>query len=100
MDFKNAQELLEICHRENMSVSDVMKKRECVLGETTEKIIYDQMNHSLQIMKDSVTSPIRSPKKSIGGLIGGEAQLVNQHRLSGNSICGPVLSKAISYGCS
>ena len=63
MDFKNAQELLEICHRENMSVSDVMKKRECVLGETTEKIIYDQMNHSLQIMKDSVTSPIRSPKK-------------------------------------
>ena len=97
MDFKNAQELLEICHRENMSVSDVMKKRECVLGETTEKIIYDQMNHSLQIMKDSVTSPIRSPKKSIGGLIGGEAQLVNQHRLSGNSICGPVLSKAISY---
>ena len=97
MDFKNAQELLELCHTNNLPVSAIMKKRECILGGTTEKAIYDQMNHSLQIMRDSVTSPIQSPKKSIGGLIGGEAQLVNQHRVGGNSICGPVLSKAIAY---
>ena len=97
MDFKNAQELLELCHTNNLPVSAIMKKRECILGGTTEKAIYDQMNHSLQIMRDSVTSPIQSPKKSIGGLIGGEAQLVNQHRIGGNSICGPVLSKAIAY---
>ena len=86
MDFKNAQELLELCHTNNLPVSAIMKKRECILGGTTEKAIYDQMNHSLQIMRDSVTSPIQSPKKSIGGLIGGEAQLVNQHRIGGNSI--------------
>lgn len=97
MDFKNAQELLELCHTNNLPVSAIMKKRECILGGTTEKAIYDQMNHSLQIMRDSVISPIQSPKKSIGGLIGGEAQLVNQHRIGGNSICGPVLSKAIAY---
>lgn len=36
MDFKNAQELLEICHRENMSVSDVMKK-ENVFWEKQQK---------------------------------------------------------------
>ena len=63
MDFKNAQELLELCHTNNLPVSAIMKKRECILGGTTEKAIYDQMNHSLQIMRDSVTSPIQIPQK-------------------------------------
>ena len=29
MDFINAKELLELCDKKNMSISDVMKKREC-----------------------------------------------------------------------
>ena len=74
-----------------------MKKRECILSETTEEAITAQMDHSLKIMRESVASPIQSPKKSIGGLIGGEAQLVDQHRRSGKSICGSVLSRAIAY---
>lgn len=97
MDFKNAQELLELCKKENCTISSIMKKRECILSETTEEAITAQMDHSLKIMRESVDAPINSPKKSIGGLIGGEAQQINRHRLNGNSICGPVLSKAIAY---
>ena len=33
----------------------------------------------------------------MGGLIGGEAKLLENHRLSGKSICGTVLSKAMTY---
>lgn len=97
MDFKNAQELLELCKKENCPISSIMKKRECILSETTEEAITAQMDHSLKIMRESVAAPIQSPKKSIGGLIGGEAQLIDQHRRSGNSICGSVLSRAIAY---
>ena len=97
MDFKNAQELLELCKKENCTISSIMKKRECILSETTEEAITAQMDHSLKIMRESVAATINSPKKSIGGLIGGEAQQINRHRLNGNSICGPVLSKAIAY---
>lgn len=97
MDFKNAQELLDLCEKESCSVSSIMKKRECILGETTEEEIYNKMEHSLKIMRESVSVPVKSPKKSIGGLIGGEAQLLERHRLSGKSIAGPVLSKAITY---
>lgn len=97
MDFKNAQELLQLCHNENCTISAVMKQRECLLSEVTEDFIMDKMKHSLEIMRESVSLPIQSPKKSIGRLIGGEARLVNEHRLQGNSICGPVLSKAIAY---
>lgn len=97
MDFKNAQELLELCNKEGCSISSIMKKRECLLAETTEEKITAQMIHSLNIMRESVASPIQSQKKSIGGLIGGEAQLVHTHSLKDSSICGPVLSKAIAY---
>ena len=63
MDFKNAQELLELCHTNNLPVSAIMKKRECILGGTTEKAIYNQMNHSLQIMK-TLSHLLFSPPKN------------------------------------
>ena len=97
MDFKNAQELLELCEKQNLKISEVMKERECQLGETSPEKIVEQMAHSLGVMRESVSGPITHPKKSIGGLIGGEARLVNGHRIQGKSICGGVLSKAIAY---
>ena len=31
-DFKNAKELLALCHKNHQRVSDVMRQRECELG--------------------------------------------------------------------
>lgn len=97
MDFKNAQELLELCEKYNCAISEIMKKREIVLGETSLDELYRRMAHSLAVMQESATAPIHSPRRSIGGLIGGEAQLVTLHHSSGKSICGSVLSRAIAY---
>ena len=62
MDFKNAQELLELCKKENCTISSIMKKRECILSETTEEAITAQMDHSLKIMRESVAAPSILPK--------------------------------------
>ncbi len=97
MDFKNAEELLAACQETGCSISALMKQRECELTENTMDEITERMAHRLQVMRQSVSTPIQSPKRSIGGLIGGEARLVSLHRESGASICGSVLSKAISY---
>lgn len=97
MDFKNAQELLELCEKHNCAISEIMKKREIVLGEISHDELYHRMAHSLAVMRESATTPIHSPRRSIGGLIGGEAQLVTLHHSSGKSICGSTLSKAIAY---
>lgn len=97
MDFKNAQELLELCEKHNCSISEIMKKREIVLGEISPDELYHRMAHSLAVMRESATAPIHSPRRSIGGLIGGEAQLVTLHHSSGKAICGSVLSRAIAY---
>ena len=99
MDFKNGADLLDLCSQYSCSISQIMRRRECELGETTQDVLQAKMERILSIMKESATSPIKSPRKSIGGLIGGEARLLNEHRTAGKAICGNVISRAITYAC-
>ncbi len=97
MDFKNAQELLELCNVNHLKISDVMRKRECDLGEVTEEDIVPRMFHALDIMRDSALSAVKRPRKSMGGLIGGEAEKLNIHQREGKTVCGPVMGRGIMY---
>lgn len=97
MDFKNAKELLELCRINHIPISDVMRQRECELGETTADTIRHRMNRVLEIMRESASSPIKCPGKSMGGLIGGEAKKLSIHHAKGKNICGSVLSRGITY---
>ncbi|MGN0295265.1 MAG: L-serine ammonia-lyase, iron-sulfur-dependent, subunit alpha [Lachnospiraceae bacterium] len=97
MDFKNASELLNLCSKNQMLISDVMKERECSLGENTMDAICGRMNRVLEVMRESAFSAVKNPRKSMGGLIGGEAKLLNEHRTQGKNICGNVLGKAVTY---
>lgn len=97
MEFKNARELLELCSENQCPVSEIMRRRECELGETTAAEADSRMSRVLEIMRGSATEPIEKPGKSMGGLIGGESRKLALHRKSGDDICGSVLSRAITY---
>ena len=97
MDFKNAKELLALCREKNLPISEVMRQREILLGETTAEIVNQRMNRVLEIMKDAAFSPIKDPVISMGGLIGGEARRLCEFHDQGKSLCGNVLGKGITY---
>lgn len=97
MDFKNAKELLEICQKENLSISEVMQQREITEGELPREELFQRMNHTWDIMKNSALTPIQTPVKSMGGLIGGESKKLMEHQTAGKSICKDPLGKAITY---
>lgn len=97
MDFKNGQELLHLCKEENLKISEVMKNREISCGSLTADEIDAKLKTVLSIMKDAVNEPLMRPKRSIGGLIGGEAKKVSDFGKTPSSICGTLMSKAISY---
>lgn len=97
MDFRNARELLDLCNKNQMQISDVMKQRECSLGETTIDTICYRMQHVLDVMRQSATAAVKNPRKSMGGLIGGEAKKLSAHRAKGKDICGNILGKGITY---
>lgn len=97
MDFKNAKELLALCQEKKLPISEVMRQREILLGETTAEIVYQRMDRVLEIMKDAAFSPIKDPVISMGGLIGGEARKLCEFHDLGKSLCGNVLGKGITY---
>ena len=60
--------------KKKLPISEVMRQREILLGETTAEIVDQRMDRVLEIMKDAAFSPIKDPVISMGGLIGGEAR--------------------------
>lgn len=97
MDFKNAKELLALCQKKKLPISEVIRQREILLGETTAEIVDQRMDRVLEIMKDAAFSPIKDPVISMGGLIGGEARKLCEFHDLGKSLCGNVLGKGITY---
>jgi len=97
IDFKSGSELLELCRELNCPISEVMRRRECELGEVSRENIEERMTRALEIMRSSATSPLTTPTKSMGGLIGGQAEKLTAHRQAGQAVCGDVLSRAMTY---
>lgn len=99
MDFKNGAELLELCEKNASSISKIMIDREQELSEKPPSEIMDRMRKALFIMREAAETPIREPKKSIGGLIGGEARSIWNRHCEGKSMVGTVVSRAMAYAC-
>lgn len=97
MDFRNGSELLDLCKQEDCLISQVMRRRECELGEIAADRVEARMARALEIMRESATQPLKNPVRSMGGLIGGEAKRLAAHAAKKKNLCGPVLQKAITY---
>lgn len=97
MDFLNGKTLLEMCAADGLPISAVMKRREMEVGGSDDSDITKRLNRALEIMNESVHEPLKEPKKSIGGLIGGEAKKVSDYGAGHCSLCGDTLTKAIAY---
>lgn len=97
MDFKSSVELLELCRQTQCPISEVMRRRECELGETTRDQVDHRMAKVLEIMRASATQPLKKPSKSMGGLIGGESKKLYDHAARGKDICGDILQRAMTY---
>ena len=97
MNFKNAQELLSLCESSNCPISEIMIRRECSECETDRDTVMRKMEHALSIMKSSSREAIEHPRKSMGGLIGGEAALIHKRKENGRSACGEMMRRGIAY---
>lgn len=97
MDFNTAEELLELCSKENKPISEIMRLREIVYGELNAREVEARMLKSLNIMRESAHKPLKNVVRSIGGMIGGEAEKLEKRRTEGKSICGNVLTRALIY---
>lgn len=97
MEFTTAEELLALCGSENITIADVMRRRESTEGELDPQTVEEKIKKALDIMRDSAHKPMSEILPSRGGMIGGEAAKLSAHAAAGRSICGSVLTKALIY---
>lgn len=96
MDFRNAKELLKVCQEQGLSISAVMLQRELTEGEQDPEETDRKMDRVLEIMKSAASTPIHTPVKSMGGLIGGEAKKISDHKDTGK-VFAEIFWKELSF---
>ena len=72
--FDDGAQLLAACEREKLSIGAIMRQREELLSSP--EAARANMRRVITTMLDETSSPIETPQRSLGGFIGGEAQLV------------------------
>lgn len=94
--FDTGAELLARCRAHGMSIGAVMAVREAQLGGERETVA--RMTRVLRVMREETTEPIVSPQRSLGGLIGGEAQLAAHAGTALTAaLMGEVQTRAVAY---
>jgi L-serine dehydratase len=79
MDFNSGQELLAICTEKGLPISAVMKERELANTGIDQETLQERLREIGAIFVQSATAPLTDPGKSMGGLIGGEAQKLHAY---------------------
>ena len=97
MDFRTAEQLLEICKAEQRPISYIMLMRESEISGDKAEAFDISMRKALGIMKDAVAIALSNPPRSMGGLIGGEAQKLNHRICSGEALDKGLSARAAAY---
>ena len=93
-DFRNTEELLRLCSENDMPISEVMIQREIQLGGLPRDSIMYLVDKNLRVMNTSLERAVSDPVRSMGGMIGGQAQKLSRLEES-KAVCGKVIHRAI-----
>lgn len=90
-DFESGAELLKLCENEEISISEVMIRREVESGDRTREQVIAEMRLNLKVMRESVKKGLTTKVESVSRLSGGEAMNLYRYGdldpLSGHETC-------------
>lgn len=87
---------METAQSQTGRISDVVLEWEAAESGESPQAIQAELARRLQIMRESVEEGLYQQRKSMGGLVGGGANLLEQRVRAGRSLLGPVVSKSVA----
>ena len=94
----SVEKLIQLAHENNSTIGQAMIKYEASLKQISEAEVLEQMKHNWHVMKESIATGIHEPKRSKGGLIGGEAKTLYDYCAAGHAmLSGQNVMEAVSY---
>ncbi|MGG2995578.1 L-serine ammonia-lyase, iron-sulfur-dependent, subunit alpha [Paenibacillus macerans] len=97
MRFRNLRELVALCDKESLTISQVMLQDQAAESGQSEAEIMAAMAEYYQIMKEAVRRGLTEQITSTSGLTGGDAKRVNEYRGGGEPAAGDIACQAMAY---
>ena len=93
--FRNVAELIEIAESTNKKISQIMIEQEMEFTGKSRETIISQMDRNLEVMEQAVERGLQGVK-SVSGLTGGDAVLLQKYIDTGKSLTGKNILDAVS----
>lgn len=90
-DFSSGAELIKLCDKEQLPISEIMLRRETELETMTREAAVAEMTKALRVMRDSIKKGLNDKHESVSRLSGGEAMTLYRYGdfdpFSGSETC-------------
>jgi L-serine dehydratase len=96
LKYESIEEIISEAEKRNIKISELVLEDQAAFMEKTSAEIYEKMEISFQVMRDSVKAGMDKDLKSTSGLTGGEGYLMNEYAGSGDTLCGSFMAGAMA----
>ncbi|HBP64322.1 MAG TPA: L-serine ammonia-lyase, iron-sulfur-dependent, subunit alpha [Desulfosporosinus sp.] len=79
-----------------LKISEVVYQSEMESSQQSEQVLFQRMHKNLEVMRESVAAGLSGERRSISGLVGGDAAKVQARRKAGESLLGDTISGVIA----
>lgn len=93
---RSGEELLEICEKYNISLSEYAIQCEVTEKDATREEVIEKMRKNLRVMKSAATEGTQNKVYSLSGLIGGDGYKINKYAKSGKTLTGKATNIAMA----
>lgn len=95
LKYESISELVAEAEKRNIKISELVLEDQAKSMEKEPLELYEKMEISFQVMKDSIKEGMKKDQKSMSGLTGGEGYLMNEYAATGG-ISGNFMTKAMA----
>lgn len=95
LKYESVSELVAEAEKRNIKISELVLEDQAKSMEKESLELYEKMEISFQVMRDSIKEGMKKDQKSMSGLTGGEGYLMNEYAATGG-ISGNFMTKAMA----
>lgn len=96
MTYECLANIVEEVQAANSTIGKYVLKDQAAIAEVEESVLFERMQNSLAVMKQSVLEGLDKDKRSTSGLTGGDAYKMNEAVSAGKNICGKIFGNALT----
>lgn len=96
LTYQSIQELVDAANSTAKSISQIVLEQQAEELGLSEKAVFDNMNHSFEVMKESVKMGLDPNLRSSSGLTGGAAYLMQRAVDNGQNVFGHLFGTALA----